>query len=60
MPDCPRNRLEETAKRRLLLLRASLPILGSRRGVDGSHRTQATHAAHCWLRRGQRSSSISG
>ena len=45
---------------RLLLLRASLPVLESRRGVDGSHRTQATRAARRWLRRRQRSSSVSG
>ena len=45
---------------RLLLLRASSPVLGSRRGVDGSHRTQAARAARRWLRRGQRSSSVSG
>ena len=31
---------------RLLLLRASPPVLGSRRGVDGSHRTQTARAAH--------------
>ena len=45
---------------RLLLLRASSPVLVSRRRVDGSHRTQATRAARRWLCRGQRSSSISG
>ena len=30
---------------------ASSPVLGSRRGVDGSHRTQAVCAARRWLRR---------
>ena len=45
---------------RLLLLRASSPVLGSRRGVDGSNRTQAARAARRWLRRGQRSSSVTG
>ena len=44
---------------RLLLLRASPPVLGSRRGVDGSHRTQTARAARRWLRRRQRSSSVS-
>ena len=32
-----------------LLLRVSSPVLGSRRGVDGSHRTQAARADRCWL-----------
>ena len=61
MPDCPRcsSGLEETAETRLLLLRASPPVLGSRRGVDGSHRTQTARAARRWLRRRQRSSSVS-
>ena len=45
---------------RLLPLRASSPVLGSRRGVDGSHRTQTACAARRWLRRRQRSSSVSG
>ena len=45
---------------RLLLLRASPPVLGSRRGVDGSHRTQTARAARRWLRCRQRSSSVSG
>ena len=45
---------------RLLLLRASPPILGLRRGVDGSHRTQTACAAQRWLHRRQRSSSVSG
>ena len=44
---------------RLLVLRASPPVLGSRRGVDGSHRTQTARAARRWLRRRQRSSSVS-
>ena len=43
-----------------LLLRASSPVLGSRRGVDGSHRTQTARPARRWLRRRQRSSSVSG
>ena len=38
----------------LLLLRASLPVLGSRRVMDDSHRTQAARAARRWLRRRQR------
>ena len=33
-------------------------FLGSRRGVDGSHRTQKACAARRWLRRRQRSSSV--
>ena len=45
---------------RLLLLRTSSLVLGSRRGMDGSHQTQAARAARRWLRRGQRSSSVSG
>ena len=45
---------------RLLLLRASSSALGSRRGVDGSHRTKAARAARRWLRRRQHSASISG
>ena len=45
---------------RLLLLRASPPVLGSRRGVDGSHRTQEARAAWRWLRRRQRFTSVSG
>ena len=45
---------------RLLLHRTSSPVLGSRRGVDVSHRTQPASAARRWLRRGQRSSSVSG
>ena len=45
---------------RLLPLRASSPVLGSRRGVDGLHRTQTARAARRWLRRRQRSSSVSG
>ena len=44
---------------RLLLLRASTPVLGSCRGVDGSNRTQKACAARRWLRRRQRSSSVS-
>ena len=44
---------------RLLLLRAIPPVLGSRRGVDGSHRTQTARAARRWLRRRQHSSSVS-
>ena len=43
-----------------LLLRASLPVLGSRRGVDDSHWTKAARAARRWLRRGQRSTSVIG
>ena len=34
---------------RLELLRASSPVLGSRRGADGSHRTQTVRAARRWL-----------
>ena len=45
---------------RLRLLRASSPVLGSRRGADGSHRTQAARAPRRWLRRRQRSSSVLG
>ena len=45
---------------RLVLLRASSSVLGPRRGVDGSHRTQAARAARRWLRRRQRSSFVSG
>ena len=45
---------------RHLLLRASSSVLGSRRGVDGSHRTQAARAARRWLRCRQRFTSISG
>ena len=45
---------------RFLQLRASSPVLGSRRGVDGSHRTQASPAARRWLCRRQRFSSVSG
>ena len=45
---------------RLLLLRASSPVLGSRQGVDGSHQTQAVRAARRRLRRRQRSSPVSG
>ena len=45
---------------RLLLLRASSPVLGSHWGADGSHRTQAARAARRWLRYGQRSSFVSG
>ena len=54
MPDCARCgcSLEETAA-------SEFARSGSRRGVDGSHRTQAARAARRWLRRGQRSSSVS-
>ena len=45
---------------RLLLLRASPSVLGSRRRVDGPHRARTARAARRWLRRGQRSSSVSG
>ena len=38
---------------RLLLLRARSSVLESRRGVDGSHWTQATRATRRWLRRRQ-------
>ena len=44
----------------LLLLRANSSVLGSRRIVDDSHRTQATRAARRWLRRRQRFASVSG
>ena len=62
MPDCARLRqwFRRNGWARLLLLRASSPVLGSRRGVDGSHRTQAARAARRWLRHRQRSSSVSG
>ena len=42
MPDCARcgRWLGRNGWARLLLLRASSPVLGSRRRVDGSHRTQ--------------------
>ena len=45
---------------RLLLLRANPPVLGSRRGVDGSHRTQVARAARRWVRRRQRFTPVSG
>ena len=45
---------------RLLLLRASPSVLESRRGVDGSHRTQAARAPRRRLRHRQRSASVSG
>ena len=45
---------------RLLLLRVSSPVLGSRPEVEGSHLTQAARAAWRWLRRGQRFTSVSG
>ena len=39
---------------RLLLQRVSSPVLGSRREVNSSYRTQAARAARRWLRRRQR------
>ena len=61
MSDCARcgSGLEDDWSH-LLLPRAGSPVLGSRRGVDGSHRTQAARAARLWLRCGQHSSSVSG
>ena len=41
------------------LLRATSPVMGSRRGVDDSHRTQAARAARRWLRRRERLTSVS-
>ena len=38
---------------RLLLLRAGSPVLESRRGVYGPHRSQTARAARRWLGRGQ-------
>ena len=43
----------------LLLLQPSSSVLESYRRVDGQHRTQAAHAARCWLRRGQHFASVS-
>ena len=44
----------------LLQLRAGSPVLGSRLGVHGLHRTQTARAARRWLRRGQSFGSVSG
>ena len=62
MPDCARcgSWLGRNGWARLLLLWASSSVLGSRRWVDGLHRAQTARAARRWLRRGQRSSSVSG
>ena len=48
------------AWKKRLNMPSSLPVLGPRQGEDGSHRTQAAHAARRWLRREQRLSSVSG
>ena len=45
---------------RLLLQRASSPVLGSLWGVDSSHQIQTARAARRWLRRRQRLTSVSG
>ena len=62
MPDCPRcgSGLEETAEHVFYYCERVRPFLGSRRGEDGSHRTQTARAARRWLRRRQRSSYVSG
>ena len=59
MPDCTRcgSGLEETAEHAFYYCER---VLGSRRGVDGSHRTQTARAARRWLRRRHSSSSVSG
>ena len=46
---CPRRKGFE----RLLLLRAGSPVLESRRGVEGLHRSQTARAVRRWLCRGQ-------
>ena len=62
MPDFVRccSGLEETAENAFYYCERVRPFWDHVGGIDGSHRTQAARAAWHWLRRRQRSTSVSG